>query len=49
MDYNNNAVGRALVAEKVKLEEIPRRVIQDRRIILSPEDAKSRSADSLLR
>lgn len=49
MDYNNNAVGRALVAEKVKFEEIPRRVIQDRRIILSPEDAKSRPVNSLLR
>jgi hypothetical protein len=49
MDYTNNAVGRALVAENVKLEQIPRLVIQDSRVVLSPEDAKARGEHRLLK
>jgi len=49
MDYNNNAVGRAYVAEKVKLEQIPGLLLKDRRIVLSPEDAQARGEARLLR
>jgi hypothetical protein len=49
MDYNNNAIGRAMVAEKVKLEQIPRLILQDPRIVLSPEDAKARGEEALLK
>ncbi|NWK55456.1 hypothetical protein HW115_07525 [Verrucomicrobiaceae bacterium N1E253] len=49
MDYNNNAVGRAWVAEKVKIQQIPRMMLEDRRVVLSPEDARSRGEANLLR
>ncbi|MBK1790484.1 DUF6973 domain-containing protein [Persicirhabdus sediminis] len=49
MDYNNNAVGRKLFAENTKLQQIPNLLATDQRIVLSPDDAKSRPADSLLR
>ena len=48
MDYNNNAVGRAFVAENIKLEQIPRLIIQDPRVVLSPEDAQARGEHRLL-
>ena len=49
MDFNNNAVGRAFVAEKVKLEEIPRLVLEDPRIVLSPDAAEARPQGQLLK
>ena len=49
MDYNNNAVGRAYVAEKVKFELIPGLLLKDPRIVLSPKDAESRGEGRLLK
>lgn len=49
MDYNNNAVGRTLVKEKVKLQQIPHIVITDPRIVLSPQAAKARGERKLLK
>jgi len=49
MDYNNNAVGRAFVVEKVKLDQIPGLLLQDPRIVLSPEDAAVRGELRLLK
>ena len=49
MDYNNNAVGRAYVSEKVKLEQIPALLLKDPRIVLSPEAAEARGEARLLK
>jgi len=49
MDYNNNAVGRAFVEEKVKLADIPRLVLEDPRVVLNPDDAKFRPKGQLLK
>jgi hypothetical protein len=49
MDFNNNAVGRAYVQEKVKLEDIPRLVLEDPRVVLSPDDARFRPKGQLLK
>ena len=49
MDYNNNAVGRAWVAEKVQLGQIPHLLLTDPRVVLSPEAAKARGEGQLLK
>ena len=49
MDYNNNAVGRAYVSEKVKISQIPALVLKDPRIVISPEDAEVRGESRLLK
>lgn len=49
MDYNNNAVGRAFVKEKVKIEDIPRLVLEDPRVVLNPDDAKFRPKGQLMK
>lgn len=49
MDYNNNAVGRAFVVEKVKLGQIPSLLLKDPRIVLSPKDAEARGEARLLK
>jgi len=49
MDYNNNAVGRAFAKEKVKLQDIPRLVLEDPRVVLNPDDAKFRPKGQLLK
>lgn len=49
MDYHNNAVGRILFDEKVPLSRIPGLIVRDSRIVLSPEDAKERGVERLLK
>lgn len=49
MDYNNNAVGRMLVAEKVSLNQVPGRVVSDPRVVLSPEAAQIRGGARLFK
>lgn len=49
MDYNNNAVGRKWVTEKVQLQDIPRMLLTDSRVVLSPDDAQARSEGELLK
>lgn len=48
MDYNNNAVGRVWVEERIVPEQIPTLLLRDPRVVLSPDDAKRRGEADLM-